>query len=105
MERSRRYPLADSPGLSLEAAKWLVETQQAMVADNFGVELSIQGPSEVSVHSYLLAKRGVSMIEALWLQDLAKDEVYGFLFIASPLKVRGGTGSPLHPLAISVQQR
>jgi hypothetical protein len=32
-----KYRLADSPGLSLEAAKWLVETQQAMVlgVDNF----------------------------------------------------------------------
>ena len=45
------------------------------------------------------------MIEALWLEDLAKDEVYEFLFIASPLKIRGGTGSPLRPLAISIQQR
>jgi hypothetical protein len=40
------------------------------------------------------------MIEALWLEDLAKDEVYEFLFIASPLKIRAGTGSPLRPLAI-----
>ena len=104
-----KYRLADSPGLSLEAAKWLVETQQAMVlgADNFGVESfpSKDPQNFVPVHSYLLAKRGVSMIEALWLEDLAKDEVYEFLFIASPLKIRGGTGSSLRPLAISIQQR
>src|SRR5262252_9430669 len=104
-----KYRLADSPGLSLEAAKWLVETQQAMVlgADNFGVESfpSKDPRNFVPVHSYLLAKRGVSMIEALWLEDLAKDQVYEFLFIASPLKIRGGTGSPLRPLAISIQQR
>jgi len=104
-----KYRLADSPGLSLEAAKWLVETQQAMVlgADNFGVESfpSKDPQNFVPVHSYLLAKRGVSMIEALWLEDLAKDEVYEFLFIASPLKIRGGTGSPLRPLAISIQRR
>ena len=104
-----KYRLADSPGLSLEAAKWLVETQQAMVlgADNFGVESfpSKDPQNFVPVHSYLLAKRGVSMIEALWLEDLAKDEVYEFLFIAAPLKIRGGTGSPLRPLAISIQRR
>jgi kynurenine formamidase len=104
-----KYRLADSPGLSLEAAKWLVEEQQAMVlgADNFGVEsFPSKDPANfVPVHSYLLAKRGVSMIEALWLEDLANDQVYEFLFIASPLKIRGGTGSPLRPLAISIQHK
>ena len=45
------------------------------------------------------------MIEALWLEELANDEVYEFLFIASPMKIRGGTGSPLRPLAISIQRR
>jgi len=103
----QKYRLADSPGLSLEAAKWLVETQQAMVlgADNFGVEsFAAKDPRNfVPVHSYVLAKRGVSLIEALWLEDLAKDQVYEFLFIASPLKIRGGTGSPIRPLAISIQ--
>jgi kynurenine formamidase len=104
-----KYRLADSPGLSLDAAKWLVEGQQAMVlgADNFGVESFPSKDPEnfVPVHTYLLAKRGVSMLEALWLEDLAKDQVYEFLFIASPLKFRGGTGSPIRPLAISIQHR
>jgi kynurenine formamidase len=31
--------------------------------------------------------------------------VYEFLFIASPLKLRGGTASPIRPLAISIQRR
>jgi len=43
------------------------------------------------VHSYLLVERGVSIMEAMWLEDLSKDQVYEFLFIASPLKFRGGT--------------
>jgi kynurenine formamidase len=104
-----KYRLADSPGLSLDAAKWLVEAQKAMVlgADNFGVESFPSKDPEnfVPVHSYLLAQRGVSMIEALWLEDLAKDQVYEFLFITSPLKLRGATGSPIRPLAISIQHR
>jgi len=104
-----KYRLADSPGLSLDAAKWLVEAQQAMVlgADNFGVESfpSKDPDNFVPVHTYLLAKRGVSMLEALWLEDLAKDRVYEFLFIASPLKFRGGTASPIRPLAITIQPR
>ena len=101
-----KYRLADQPGLSLEAAQWLVEAQKAMLvgADNFGVEsfLSKDPDNFVPVHTYLQAERGVSLLEALWLEDLSKDKVYEFLFIASPLKLRGGTASPIRPLAIPI---
>jgi kynurenine formamidase len=102
-----KYHMADEPGLSLEAAQWLVEGQKAMLlgADNLAVERFPSSNPEnfVPVHSYLLVERGVSIIEALWLEDLSKDGVYEFLFIASPLKFRGGTASPIRPLAISLQ--
>ena len=104
-----KYRLADQPGLSIEAAQWLVEGQKAMLlgADNFGVESFPSKDPEnfVPVHSYLLAERGVSMLEAVWLEDLAKDQVYEFLFIASPLKMRGATASPIRPIAISIQRK
>ena len=104
-----KYRLADQAGLSLEAAQWLVEGQKAMLvgADNFGVESFPSKDPEnfVPVHSYLFAERGVSLLEALWLEELAKDQVYEFLFIASPLKIRGGTASPIRPLAISIQRK
>ena len=104
-----KYRLADQAGLSLEAAQWLVEAQQAMLlgADNFGVESfpSKDPVNFVPVHTYLQAERGVSLLEALWLEDLAKDQVYEFLLIASPLKMRGATASPIRPIAISIQRR
>ena len=104
-----KYRLADQAGLSLEATQWLVEGQKAMLlgADNFGVESFPSKDPEnfVPVHSYLFAERGVSLVEALWLEDLAKDQVYEFLFIASPLKMRGATASPIRPLAISIQRK
>jgi len=104
-----KYRLLDEPGLSLEAAQWLVESQKTMLlgGDNFGVE-SLPSPNPdnfVPVHSYLLVERGVSLMEAIWLEDLSKDQVYEFLFIASPLKFRGGTASPIRPIAISIQRR
>ncbi len=104
-----KYRLADQAGLSLEAAQWLVEGQKAMLigADNFGIESFPSKDPEnfVPVHTYLLAERGVSLVEALWLEELAKDQVYEFLFIASPLKMRGATASPIRPLAISIQRK
>jgi len=104
-----KYRLADQAGLSLEAAQWLVEKQKAMLlgADNFGVESFPSKDPEnfVPVHTYLFAEQGVSILEALWLEDLARDRVYEFLFIASPLKMRGATASPLRPLAIPIGRR
>ena len=103
-----KYRLADQPGLSLEAAQWLVEGQKAMLigADNFGIESFPSKDPEnfVPVHTYLLAERGVSLVEALWLEELAKDQVYEFLFIASPLKMRGATASPIRPIAIAIRK-
>jgi hypothetical protein len=32
--------------------------------------------------------------------DCARDGVWEFLFTAPPLRVTGGTGSPLNPLAV-----
>jgi kynurenine formamidase len=104
-----KYRLADQPGLSLEAAQWLAEGQQTMLvgADNFGVEhFPSKDPENfVPVHTYLLAERGISLLEAMWLEDLAKDEVYEFAFIASALKLRGATGSPLRPIAIPIKRK
>ena len=103
------YRLSDQAGLSLEAAHWLVDKQKAMLlgADNFGVESFPSKDPEnfVPVHTFLFAERGVSILEAMWLEDLAKDQVYEFLFIASPLKMRGATASPLRPLAIPIKRR
>jgi kynurenine formamidase len=104
-----KYRLADQAGLSLEAAHWLVDKQKAMLlgADNFGVEFFPSKDPEnfVPVHTFLFAERGVSILEAMWLEDLAKDQVYEFLFIGSPLKIRGATASPLRPLAIPIRRR
>lgn len=102
-----RYRLANQAGLSLEAARWLVEEQKAMLlgADNFGVEsFPSRDPENFApVHTYLLAEQGVSLLEVVWLEELAKDQVYEFLFIASPLKMRGATGAPVRPLAIPIR--
>jgi kynurenine formamidase len=105
---SSKLRLANQSGLSLEAARWLVEEQKAMLvgADNFGVERfpSTSASNFAPVHTYLLAERGVSMLELLWLEDLSRDRVYQFVFVASPLKLRGATGSPVRPIAIPIRQ-
>lgn len=104
-----QYQLFNQSGLSLEAAQWLVEKQQVMLlgADNFGLESfpSTNAENFAPVHTYLLAEKGVPFMEVMWLEDLAKDKVYEFLFVAAPLKLRGATGSPMRPLAIPIAAR
>jgi kynurenine formamidase len=34
------------------------------------------------------------------LEEVARDRVYEFLFIALPLRIIGGTASPIRPVAI-----
>lgn len=56
------------------------------------------------VHTYLFTDRGVSVIEVMWLENLARDWVYEFLFIPMPLELLGVTGPPLRLLAIPAQR-
>jgi hypothetical protein len=46
-----------------------------------------------SVHAYAFAERGVPLLELTGLEELAKDKVYEFAFIAAPLKLRGATAA------------
>lgn len=87
------------PGLVEDGALWLVEKKAGFVgADTAALERT-PAPS-LPVHGILLAQHGIHILEVLNLEELASDGVYGFLFVASPLKIRGGTGSPIRPIAI-----
>jgi kynurenine formamidase len=95
------------PGISLDAVKWLVEDQNIMLlgADNLSLEAfpPERADNWVPVHTYLLAEKGVMFIEQLFLEELSRNKVYEFAFIASSLKLRGASGSPMRPLAIPVK--
>ena len=56
-------------------------------------------PGQMEVHVHLLVERGIHIIECLNLEELAREKVKEFTFIALPLKIRGGTGSPIRPVA------
>lgn len=86
------------PGISVEAAQWLVDRGvRAVGADNAALERrSGMGP----VHRLLLVRSGIAIMENLVLNDLAKEKIYTFLFLALPLSIVGGTGSPIRPIAI-----
>lgn len=55
------------------------------------------------VHIHLLVESGIHILECLNLEQLAADRVYEFAFVAAPLKIRGATGAPIRPLALTSQ--
>ena len=91
------------PGLGVEAAEWAGHRRLAGVgSDNFGIEVvPVEGDQPGPVHRRLIRDFGVYLLELLDLDELARDRTYEFLFVAAPLLIAGGTGSPLNPLAIS----
>ena len=55
----------------------------------------------MDVHVQLLVERGIHIIECLNLESLSQSGVKSSQFVASPLKIRGGTGSPIRPVAVT----
>lgn len=86
------------PGPTLEGARWLAAAGVSIVGgDHAAFEF---WPTQGQVHGFLLAERGIHIIENLNLEELAKEKVYSFLFVALPLRFVGATASPIRPLAI-----
>ena len=52
------------------------------------------------VHQITLVVNGIHLLENLKLDELAGKEVYEFALIVQPLKIQGGTGSTVAPIAV-----
>lgn len=95
------------PGVSPRAVPWLRERDVAMLAtDTSAVEpIPIEpGQAPMGVHIGGLRDLGLLLGELFDLDELAADcaddGVYELFFVACPLPVAYGVGSPLNPLAI-----
>ncbi|MCD0452112.1 cyclase family protein [Actinocorallia sp. API 0066] len=96
------------PGLTPDAARWLAAHQVvAAGADTTAFEQihPERGHAVMPVHRILLVEHGIHIIEHMRLTELAEQDVAEFTFILSPLKIVGGTGSPVRPLAIVSRPR
>jgi hypothetical protein len=79
------------PQSSKEVGQWLVEKKISLVGEDAATH---------HFHIDLLLHHGIPMLEFMTFTELAKDEVYEFLFVLTPLRIEGATGSPSRPLAI-----
>jgi len=107
VDRDREGYLRRAPGLGVACVEWLHARQVAAVAtDTVAVEvIPWEDPAvPLPVHLLCIRDMGLTLGEMFDLDELAadcaRDGVWEFLFSAPPLKVTGGVGSPLNPLAV-----
>ena len=92
-----------SPGIGTAAAEWLAQQDPMLVgADNAAVEITPNPDRQLfgPVHQIMLVVNGIHLLENLRLDELAAQRAYEFALIVEPLKVQGGTGSTVAPVAI-----
>jgi kynurenine formamidase len=89
--------LHDFPGLHVDAVHWLADRQILM----FGVEAVSPAPEgEANFKAHMAcAARGITHMECLWNLDKLVGKGR-FRFVGFPLKIRGGTASPIRAVAI-----
>ncbi len=107
-EKQRRIAAfnAGSPGFGFSACEYLASRKIILWgSDTYGSEAIGPGfggenAQPFECHITMMTKRGIWNIENLDLSQLVADKVYEFLFVWSPLKMKGATGSPGNPVAL-----
>jgi kynurenine formamidase len=91
------------PGIGIPAAEWLAKQDPMLVgSDNWPVEVSPNPDPQISlpVHQIMLVVNGIHLLENMRLEELAAKKVYEFAFMLQPLKMQGGSGSTVAPIAV-----
>lgn len=93
-------------GPDLSAAEWLLERGVVATGTDTETYEVMPTPDRGSpanpqpVHTKLLIENGIYLLESIYLEEIARDRVYEFLFVMLPLKIRGATGSMVDPVAM-----
>ena len=93
-------------GFEAAVSQWLADAKvRAVGADNVAWDW-IEGVSPATGtslpgHVILLVRSGIHILENLFLEELGEAHVGEFGFVCLPLKIQGGTGSPVRPIALA----
>ena len=91
------------PGIGVKAAEWIATKDPMLIgADNWPVEVAPNPDKQLSlpVHQVALVVNGIHLLENMKLDELASKNAYEFAFIMQPLKIQGGSGSTVSPIAV-----
>jgi len=97
-----RYNAA-TPGIGVPAAEFLAKADPVLFgADTYPVEVNPNPDKMLSlpIHQLALSVYGIFLLENMKLDELAAKKAYEFAFVVQPLKIKGGTGSTVAPIAI-----
>jgi kynurenine formamidase len=90
------------PGPTPDAASWLAAAQVVTTGSDTTAYEQIKpgvGHGLLPVHRVLLVEAGIHIIEHLNLEHAADAGLTEFVFVMAPLRIVGGTGSPVRPFA------
>ena len=92
-------------GLHASTAKWLKERDVAVLGSDGTADVLPSGNDSQShpIHQLVLIGMGMPLLDNLNLEDVAvvaaAHNRWEFLLVVAPLRIVGGTGSPLNPIA------
>jgi len=96
--------LSGEPGLGKACAKWAVEHDiVCWGCDQFATDplpFEFEGEA-LPMHLEMLTKAGIRLMENIRMAEIVEKKIYEFCLFAAPLKIKGGTGSPIRLLAIT----
>ena len=92
-----------NPGIGVAAAQWIAKQDPMLVgSDNWSVEVAPNPDPSLNLptHQIMLVVNGIHLLENMKLGDLATARAHEFALVLQPLKIQGGTGSTVAPIAI-----
>ena len=99
-----KYLGEQSPGPGQDGAKWIIGKGARLAGDDtatFEKRPAAYGKELFSVHMMLLTDNGIYIVENMNLEPLSAAKAYTVALVITPLKIQGGTGSPLRALAVA----
>lgn len=95
---------AGEPGFGRSACEYMAERKISLMGGDTSAN-DAQPVGEIAgeavpCHEVAQTRRGIWNIENLDFEPLLRERVYEFVFVWSPLKIVGATGSPGNPVAI-----
>ena len=102
-EQDRALYDSGEPGIDSSTLPWLkAHDIVAVGADNAAVEVfALYPPAKLPVHEGAIRDLGIYLMENFNLEALSADRVYECLIVIAPLRLTGGAGSPINPIAIA----
>lgn len=93
----------DSAGLHASSIPWLKQRDVAIVGSESGLSLAPPGDAPMAAHDFVLITFGGYILDNCDLTALSEAAAarkrWDFLVTFAPLPIRGGTGSPVNPIA------